>query len=105
VIANEGEHFCVGANLFLVVMAASQKDWTSISTMVKGYQDATQRLKYSAVPVVVAPYGMTLGGGLELCFAGNAVQAAAETYSGLVEVAVGLIPGGAGNMNMLWRAL
>jgi 3-hydroxyacyl-CoA dehydrogenase len=105
VIANEGEHFCVGANLFLVVMAASTKDWESIRTMVKGYQDATQRLKYAAVPVVVAPYSMTLGGGLELCFAGDSVQAAAETYAGLVEVAVGLIPGGAGTMNMLWRAL
>jgi 3-hydroxyacyl-CoA dehydrogenase len=57
------------------------------------------------VPVVAAPYGMTLGGGLELCFACDAVQAAAETYSGLVEVGVGLLPGGAGNMNMLWRAL
>jgi 3-hydroxyacyl-CoA dehydrogenase len=73
--------------------------------MVKGYQAATQRLKYARVPVVVAPYGMTLGGGLELCFAGDAVQAAAETYSGLVEVGVGLIPGGAGTLNMLWRSL
>jgi 3-hydroxyacyl-CoA dehydrogenase len=72
---------------------------------VKGYQYATQRLKYARVPVVVAPYGMTLGGGLELCFAASHVQAAAETYAGLVEVGVGLIPGGAGTMNMLWRAL
>ncbi len=105
VIANEGEHFCVGANLFLVVMAASQNQWDQIRAMVKGYQDATQRLKYATVPVVAAPYGMTLGGGLELCFACDGVQAAAETYSGLVEVGVGLIPGGAGTMNMLWRAL
>ena len=105
VVSNKGEHFCVGANLFLVVMAASQNQWESIRTMVKGYQDATQRLKYAKVPVVVAPYGMTLGGGLELCFAADAVQAATETYSGLVEVGVGLIPGGAGTMNMLWRAL
>ena len=105
VVANSGEHFCVGANLFLVVMAASQKDWETLRTMVKGYQGAVQRLKYARVPVVVAPYGMTLGGGLELCFSGAAVQAAAETYSGLVEVGVGLIPGGAGTMNMLWRAL
>ncbi len=105
VIANNGEHFCVGANLFLVVMAAGQKEWEQIRQMVKGYQDATQRLKYATVPVVAAPYGMTLGGGLELCFACDAVQAAAETYSGLVEVGVGLIPGGAGTMNMLWRAL
>jgi 3-hydroxyacyl-CoA dehydrogenase len=105
VVANSGEHFCVGANLFLVVMAASQKEWGQIKAMVAGYQGAVQRMKYASVPVVVAPYGMTLGGGLELCFGGAAVQAAAETYSGLVEVGVGLIPGGAGNMNMLWRAL
>ncbi|WP_394838355.1 3-hydroxyacyl-CoA dehydrogenase/enoyl-CoA hydratase family protein [Pendulispora rubella] len=105
VIANQGEFFCVGANLLLVMMAASQKEWGQIDTMVKGYQDATQRLKYAHVPVVAAPYNMTLGGGLELCFGSDAVQAAAETYSGLVEVGVGLIPGGAGTMNMLWRAL
>ena len=105
VIANSGEHFCVGANLFLVVMAAGQKEWGQISSMVKGYQGAVQRLKYARIPVVAAPYGMTLGGGLELCMGSDAVQAAAETYSGLVEVAVGLIPGGAGTMNMLWRNL
>ena len=96
VIANEGDHFCVGANLLLVVMSASQKQWDPIKEMVKGYQYATQKMKYSRVPVVAAPYGMTLGGGLELCFGANHVQAAAETYSGLVEVGVGLIPGGAG---------
>lgn len=105
VIYNQGEFFCVGANLFLVVMAANNQDWESIRSMVKGYQDATQRLKYAAVPVVAAPYNMTLGGGLELCFACSAVQAAAETYTGLVEVGVGLIPSGAGTLNMLWRAL
>jgi 3-hydroxyacyl-CoA dehydrogenase len=105
VIANEGEHFCVGANLFLVVMASQQNEWGQIRSMVKGYQAATQRLKYASIPVVAAPYGMTLGGGLEVCFGCDAVQAAAETYSGLVEVAVGLIPGGAGTLNMLWRAL
>ena len=105
VIANEGEHFCVGANLLLVVMAAGAPGGEKIRTRVRGYQNATQRLKYASVPVVAAPYGMTLGGGLELCFACDEVQAAAETYSGLVEVGVGLLPGGAGNMNMLWRAL
>jgi len=76
-----------------------------IRSMVKGYQSAVQRLKYATVPVVTAPYGMTLGGGLELCMGSDAVQAATETYTGLVEVAVGLIPGGAGTMNMLWRSL
>lgn len=102
---NQGEHFCVGANLFLVAMAGQQKRWDDIRTLVQSYQAATQRMKYATVPVVAAPFSMTLGGGLELCFGCDAVQGAAETYSGLVEVGVGLIPGGAGTMNMLWRAL
>ena len=75
VIANQGEHFCVGANLFLVVMASQAGEWAQIREMVRGYQQATQRLKYATVPVVAAPYGMTLGGGLELCFACDGVQA------------------------------
>jgi 3-hydroxyacyl-CoA dehydrogenase len=105
VIWNQGEFFCVGANLFAVVMAAGQKQWDQLREMIRGYQYATQRMKYSRVPVVAAPYNMTLGGGLELCFGATAVQAAAETYSGQVEVGVGLIPGGGGTLNMLWRAL
>jgi 3-hydroxyacyl-CoA dehydrogenase len=105
VVWNHGEFFCVGANLFAVVVAASQKQWDQLRALIKGYQYATQRMKYSTVPVVVAPYNMTLGGGLELCMGADAVQAAAETYSGLVEVGVCLIPGGAGTMNMLWRSL
>lgn len=105
VIANEGEHFCVGANLFLVVMAASQKNWDQIRGIVRSLQETGQRMKYARVPVVAAPYGMTLGGGLEVCFSCDAVQAAAETYSGQVEVGVGLVPGGGGTVNMLWRAL
>lgn len=105
VIFNQGANFCVGANLGAVVMAAMNKQWDDLEKLVDRYQNATQRLKYAHVPVVAAPFGMTLGGGLELCFGCDAVQAAAETYAGLVEVGVGLIPGGAGNMNMLWRAL
>jgi len=105
VIWNQGEFFCVGANLFAVVMAAGQKQWDQLREMIRSYQYATQRMKYASVPIVAAPYNMTLGGGLELCFGATAVQAAAETYAGLVEVGVGLIPGGAGTMNMLWRAL
>ncbi len=105
IVANSGEHFCVGANLLLVMMAAGAGEFEQIRTMVKGYQDATQRMKYARVPVVSAPYGYTFGGGLELCMGSTAVQAAAETYCGLVEVGVGLIPGGAGTLNMLWRAL
>jgi 3-hydroxyacyl-CoA dehydrogenase len=105
VIWNQGEFFSVGANLFAVVMAAGAKQWDQLREMIKGYQYATQRMKYATVPVVAAPYNMTLGGGLELCWGCDAVQAASETYAGLVEVGVGLIPGGAGTMNMLWRAL
>ncbi len=104
-IFNEGEHFSLGANLVLVAMAAGAKEWGQIRSLVKSYQEATQRLKYARVPVIAAPFGMTLGGGLEMCFAADGVQAAAETYAGLVEVGVGLIPGGGGTMNMLWRAL
>jgi 3-hydroxyacyl-CoA dehydrogenase len=104
-IYNTGEFFCVGANLFAVVMAAQQKQWDGLREMIRGYQYATQKMKYATVPVVAAPYNMTLGGGLELCFGCDEVQAASETYSGLVEVGVGLIPGGAGTLNMLWRAL
>jgi 3-hydroxyacyl-CoA dehydrogenase len=105
VVANEGEHFCVGANLFLVAMAASQKQWGPLREMIGGFQGACQRMKYATVPVVAAPYGMTLGGGLEVCLGAGNVQAAAETYAGLVEVGVGLVPGGGGTMNLLWRAM
>ncbi len=105
VLANQGEHFCVGANLFMIAMAAGSGQFEQIRQVVGQFQGAMQRVKYASVPVVVAPYGMTLGGGLELCLSAAAVQAAAETYSGLVEVGVGIIPGGAGTLNMLWRAL
>lgn len=104
-IYNEGAHFSVGANLMTVAMAAQQKAWDQLRATVKQLQDTTQKMKYSTIPVVAAPYGMTVGGGLEVCLASDAVQAYAETYAGLVEVGVGLIPGGAGNLNMLWRAL
>src|SRR5690606_5308960 len=105
IVANEGDHFAVGANLFVIAMAAGQKAWDKLHGAVSAYQGATQRMKYASVPIVAAPYGMTLGGGLELCLGATQVQAAAETYSGLVEVGVGLIPGGAGCLNLLWRAL
>ena len=104
VLFNEGEHFSVGANLFAVVMAAGQKNWDALRQMIQRFQGANQRMKYASVPVVAAPYGMALGGGLEMCLGATAVQAAAETYAGLVEVGVGLLPGGAGNLNLLWRA-
>lgn len=105
VVYNQGEHFCVGANLFLIAMAAGSQDWERLRAIVSSLHATTQRMKYASVPIVAAPYGMTLGGGLEICLASTAVQAAAETYSGLVEVGVGLLPGGGGNLNLLWRAL
>ena len=104
-IFNQGEHFSVGANLFGVVMAANQGQWDALRAMIAGLQKGLQQVKYSKIPVVAAPYGMVLGGGLEVCLACDAVQAAAETYAGLVEVGVGLLPGGAGNLNLLWKAL
>ncbi|MFH0899012.1 MAG: 3-hydroxyacyl-CoA dehydrogenase NAD-binding domain-containing protein, partial [Pseudomonadota bacterium] len=106
VLYNEGDHFSLGANLFLVAMAAGQRDFARIRSIVREFQGLNQRLKYASIPVVAAPHGRTLGGGLELCLgAAGGVQAAAETYCGLVEAGVGLIPGGGGTLNLLWRAL
>lgn len=105
VIANQGEHFSVGANLFGVVVAAQQQQWDALGELVHALQQAGQRLKYARVPVVAAPFGMTVGGGLEVCLASDAVQASAETYAGLVEVGVGLIPAGGGCTNLVWRSL
>lgn len=105
IIANEGEHFSVGANLFGVVVAAQQKQWDELDKMVNALQQACQKMKYAKVPVVAAPYGMAVGGGLEVCLAADAIQAAAETYAGLVEVGVGLVPAGGGCLNLVWRAL
>src|SRR5262249_19843621 len=73
VVSNSGEHFCVGANLALVLMGAMNDEYGQIREMAKGYQYATQRMKYATVPVVAAPYGYTFGGGLELCFGSAAV--------------------------------
>ena len=81
------------------------KETEQLRAVVKTLQDTMQRIKYASVPTVAAPFGGTMGGGLEICLACTAVQAAAETYSGLVEAGVGLLPGGCGNLNLLWRAL
>ncbi len=105
ILFNEGEHFCVGANLMLIVMAAMSKKFEDIRKVASALQAAGQRMKYAKVPVVAAPFSVTVGGGLELCLAAGHVQAAAETYCGLVEVGVGLIPAGGGCTNAMWRAL
>ncbi|WP_026962388.1 3-hydroxyacyl-CoA dehydrogenase/enoyl-CoA hydratase family protein [Alicyclobacillus herbarius] len=105
VIANEAPNFCVGANLFMMLMEAQDENWDDINLAVHQFQQALMRLKYLAKPVVAAPHQMALGGGAEVCLAAHRVQAAAETYIGLVEVGVGLIPGGGGNKEMLIRAI
>ena len=103
VIGNDGEHFGAGANLMLIAMAAQQKDWDQIESVVTNLQNAMQRLRYANVPVVAAPFQYTLGGGAEVAMAADACQAHAETYMGLVEVGVGLIPAGGGCLRMVER--
>ena len=96
VLANEGPNFSVGANLALVSMLAYEEEWDELEMAVKAFQDTSMRLRLSPFPVVVAPHAMTLGGGCELSMHSDQIVAAAETYIGLVEVGVGLIPGGGG---------
>ncbi len=103
VLANEADHFSVGANLLMILMYARQKKWDALESVVREFQRANQRLKYSSKPTVAAPVGMALGGGCEVCLGCNAIQAAAETYMGLVEVGVGLIPAGGGTKEVLRR--
>jgi 3-hydroxyacyl-CoA dehydrogenase len=101
VVGNDAENFSAGANLLLVVGNAMQEQWEPIEEMVTRFQQANQRLRYSRKPVVTAPAGRTLGGGAEVAMSGNIVQAAGESYVGLVEVGVGLIPGGGGNLQLM----
>lgn len=103
VIANHAENFSVGANLPLVLFTAQEEEWDDLNWMVKRFQDAFMKLKYLDRPVVAAPAGMALGGGCEICLASDRVRYAAETYMGLVEAGVGLIPAGGGTKEMLIR--
>ena len=105
VIATEGPHFSAGANLMLLLLAAQEGEWDDIDLMVRSFQRATMALRRSPVPVVVATAGLALGGGCEIALHGDRVQAAAESYIGLVEVGVGLIPAGGGTKEMLARAM
>ena len=105
VIGNDGQNFSVGANLLFIAMLIKQGDWKQLEVAVKTFQDFCQALKYSKVPVVSAPHGMALGGGCEVAMHASRMQAAAETYMGLVEVGVGLIPGAGGTKEMTVRAL
>ena len=105
VVGNQGGNFSAGANIMLLLLAAQEEEWDDISLMVAGLQKAVMRLRYSPRPVVTAPYGLTLGGGCEIAIHGNRVRAAAETYIGLVEVGVGVIPAGGGTKEMTMRAM
>ena len=103
VVAAEGSNFSVGANLMLLLLDAQEGNWDEIDAMIRTFQKATLGLRYSEVPVVIAPFGLALGGGCEIVLHGDRVQAAAESYLGLVEVGVGLIPAGGGTKEMLLR--
>jgi 3-hydroxyacyl-CoA dehydrogenase len=105
VVGNDGAAFSAGANLLLVLLEAQEGNFDELDLMVRQFQQATMQLRYSDVPVVVAPAGLTLGGGTELALHGDRVQAATETYMGLVEVGVGLIPAGGGTKEMLVRSM
>jgi 3-hydroxyacyl-CoA dehydrogenase len=103
VIANQGENFSVGANLMMVLLAAQEGEWDDLNWAINRFQQVNMALKYAAKPVVVAPFARTLGGGCEITLHAARVQASAETYIGLVEVGVGLIPGGGGCKELLVR--
>jgi 3-hydroxyacyl-CoA dehydrogenase len=103
VIANHAENFSAGANLPLILFTAQEEEWDELDWMIKIFQDSFMRLKYLDRPVVAAPAGLTLGGGCEICLAADRVRFAAETYMGLVETGVGLIPAGGGTKEVLVR--
>ncbi len=103
VIGNDGQHFGAGANLMLIYGAAMNKDWDQIDVAISALQDALQGLRYASVPVVAAPFQYTFGGCAEIAMAADACQAHAETYMGLVEVGVGLLPGGGGCLRTVER--
>lgn len=105
VIGNQGKNFCVGANLVLILQEAEKGNWEKLDFGVRELQNTTMALKFAKKPVVGAPFGMTLGGGTEICLHTHALQASSETYMGLVELGVGLIPGGGGTKEMAVRAM
>ncbi len=105
VVGNDAPNFSAGANLMLLLLESQEGNWDEVDLMIRGFQGATMALKYADVPVVVAPAGLALGGGCEVALHGARVQAAAETYIGLVEAGVGLIPAGGGTKEMLARAM
>lgn len=104
VVANQGVHFSAGANLMLLLVSAQEQEWDDLHDAIRKFQNTTLALKHAPRPVVVAPQGMALGGGCEVCLHGARIHATAEAYIGLVEAGVGLIPAGGGSKEMLVRA-
>ena len=104
VIGNQAANFSVGANIGMIFMMAVEQEYDELNMAIKMFQDTMMRCRYSSIPVVVAPHGMTLGGGCEMTMHADKVVAAAETYIGLVEFGVGVIPGGGGSKEMTLRA-
>ena len=105
VVANNAENFSVGANIFLILMAIQNDAFDQIEQMIEAFQQANMRMKYAPRPIVTAPAGMALGGGCEIVMHGQRVVGAAESYLGLVEIGVGLIPGGGGVKEMVVRSV
>jgi 3-hydroxyacyl-CoA dehydrogenase len=105
VIGNQAANFCVGANLMVLLMTIEEGEWEEVHRAVRAFQNANMAMKYAPKPVVAAPFGLTLGGGTEISLHCARVRAAAETYMGLVEVGVGLIPAGGGTKEMMVRAM
>ena len=104
VVGNQGANFSVGANIGMIFMMAVEQEYDELNFAIKMFQDTMMRMRYSSIPVIAAPHGMTLGGGCELSMHADKVVAAAETYIGLVEFGVGVIPGGGGSKEMTLRA-
>ncbi|WP_327017993.1 3-hydroxyacyl-CoA dehydrogenase/enoyl-CoA hydratase family protein [Croceibacter atlanticus] len=104
VVANQGKNFSVGANIGMIFMMAVEQEYDELNAAVKYFQDSVMRLRYSSIPTIVCPQAMTLGGGCEMTLHADKVVAAAESYIGLVEFGVGVIPGGGGSKEMALRA-
>jgi 3-hydroxyacyl-CoA dehydrogenase len=104
IIANEGPQFSAGANVGMIFMFAAEQEYDELDLAIRMFQNTMMRIRYSAIPVVIAPHGLTLGGACEMCLHSDKVQAAAESYIGLVELGVGLIPGGGGTKEFSLRA-
>ncbi|MEP7252123.1 MAG: enoyl-CoA hydratase/isomerase family protein, partial [Ginsengibacter sp.] len=104
VIANEGAQFSAGANVGMIFMYAAEQEYDELDMAIRMFQNTMMRVRYSSIPVVVAPHGLSLGGACEMSLHSDRVQAAAETYIGLVELGVGLIPGGGGTKEFTLRA-